>query len=396
MFTDFFFHLRQSGVPISTREFLDFLKVMEVMAEDSGVISFSDFYLFAKTTLVKDIKFYDAFNQAFAAYFSWVEGSEDLKGKFRQWLEEAKKRELSAERRAKAQEVFPKDLIDEIKKRLQEQKERHDGGNFWIGTGGTSAFGNSGFNASGVRVGGQSSSRSGLAVMGDREFKDYRGDADINTRNIKVALKKLRKLKKSGRSEIDINKSIFSTVEQAGEVQIEESPVRKNDLKIVMLFDIGGSMTIHSDRVEKLFSAAHNVDHFKQFKSYYFHNTIYGNLYHDARMTGKNSVAFDKFLRLHDKKTKLIIVGDAAMAPYELFQMTGDMMSFYRTFSEGSGDAVVSIERLYKLKKHFEKCCWLNPDEIWSGTTQRAIREIFPMHRLTLSGLNLAVKELIR
>lgn len=398
MFLDFFYTLRAKGAPASTGEYLDFLKAIESLCADGAPPDMDTFYHIARTTLVKDVKYYDAFDLGFAECFEGVVSDEDFKNKLKSWLEKAKENELSEERKAQAPNLPSEELLKELQKRMDEQKERHDGGHKWIGTGGISPFGHSGHNPAGVRIGGSSGSRSALAVAGKREFKEYRDDEKLDVRNLKVALKKLRALKKTGRKKLDIDASIKRTCENMGEIEIVESAQRKNSLRLVLLMDVGGSMTPHSKRVEKLFSAAHQTNHFKSFDSYYFHNIFYDKVYKGAEMDSRKSVRIDDLKKTYPVDTRFLIVGDAYMAPYELFQMTGSMREFYFNLRNAGGSAKTGIDRVRQLKGLFPNTVWLNPEgeALWSSPSISAVRSQVPMFEMTLAGIDKAVKELSR
>jgi len=398
MFLNFFYELRAHGVPVSTREFLDFLKVMNSYDKLNTLPSIESIYSQARTILVKDIKFYDAYDLAFAKVFSSYEGDVDFQSKLKDWLNEAKLKELSQERKDNAMKLLENDILKELQDRLENQKERHDGGNHWIGTGGTSAFGNSGYNENGIRIGGNSGGRSAIAVAGERNFKNYRSDLTLDTRNIKIALKKVKQLKSVGREEINIDESIKKTVHNAGEIDIIFTREKKNNLKLVLLMDVGGSMTPYSEIVNKLFSSAHSLSHFKKFKALYFHNIFYDKFYLNADLRSDEAITFDELKKKFPKDTRFIIVGDAYMAPYELLRMTGSLSDFYRTFSgDAQRPSSTGLESLQKLAKKYKRCVWLNPEpkKIWGAPTIKIIRSQLQMFELTINGINKACASLV-
>lgn len=396
MFLDFFYTLRACGAPVTTGEYLDFLKTVEGLSQSGDSFSLQSLYTTARTCFIKDTKYYDAYDLAFAKSFEGV-AKDDFKDKLKEWLENAKQNRLDEERRQKALNLPSEELLRELQERIKKQKERHDGGNHWIGTGGTSPFGHSGYNPAGIRIGGAGGARSALAVAGQRNFRNYRHDETLDIRNIKVALKKLRSLKKTGRKSLDIEKTLRKTCDNMGEVEIVETSSRKNSLRLVLLMDTGGSMTPHAKRVEKLFSAAHQVNHFKSFESYYFHNIFYDRLYKDASLNQGRSVSVDSLRRLHLPETRILIVGDAYMAPYELFHMTGSMRDFYFQLRHNTqSSAWTGMERVAQIKRSFSKCAWLNPEPktIWEEPTIRAVREVIPMFEMTLDGIDKAIQKL--
>lgn len=398
MFLDFFYTLRAKDVPVSTREYLDLMNVLSEMTNKNELVDINRFYAVSKSVLVKDVKYYDSFDLAFSICFKDLISDEAFKNKLEDWLKNAVKTDLSEQRKENALRIPPEDLIKELEKRLKEQKERHDTGNKWIGTGGTSPFGHGGFNPEGIRIGGQSGGKSAIAVAGERQFKEYRTDEILDVRQIKVALKKLRVLKETGQPKLNISKTIKRTCENAGEIEIVETKERKNKLKLVLMMDVGGSMTPHSRRVSRLFTAAHQINHFKEFKHFYFHNIFYDDLYESADMSFNDRFQFGKLKHNYNADTRFIIVGDAYMAPYELFQMTGNMREYYYNFVKNNKKSnLTALERVKILKKQFPKTIWLNPEpnRLWHATTIAAIKDIIPMFELSVDGLQKGIKELL-
>jgi uncharacterized protein with von Willebrand factor type A (vWA) domain len=398
MFLDFFYTLRDYKVPVSTREYLDLISVLNSYSENNESVSPERFYKVARSVLIKDTKFYDSFDLAYTTCFKDVVSESDFKDKLNQWLQNAIDKDLSEERKKQAMNLPSEELMKELQKRIDEQKERHDGGNKWIGTGGTSAFGHSGYNENGIRVGGEGQNRKALAVAGRREFKKYRTDEILDVRQIKVALKKLRSLKETGQAKINISKTIDKTCENAGEIEIVETKSRKNNLKLVLLMDVGGSMTPHSRRVSQLFSAAHQTNHFKEFKHFYFHNIFYDDLYETADMNPNEITSFSKLKSKFNADTRFIIVGDAYMAPYELFQMTGSMREFYFNFvKDNKKSNLTGIDRVELIKKMFDKSIWLNPEpkRLWQAPTISAVKAVIPMFELSVDGITEGIKKLI-
>jgi uncharacterized protein with von Willebrand factor type A (vWA) domain len=273
MFVPFFYLLRAKGIPVGTGELLDFLQVVNEYTLRDSYLSLEKLYRVGKLCLVKDIKFYDYYDIAFSEMFGTINYQNLNSSSFLEsWLEKAKKFLLDEERKKNAPFYDMERLIEELKDRLARQKSRHDGGDTWIGTGGTSPFGNGGFNEQGIRIGGEAGNRTGVAVWADRKFRPYRNDEVLDTRRIQVALKYLRILKKEGKAELHVPKTIQKTSDNGGDIEIIEEKSRKNNLKLVLLMDIGGSMTPHSQKVSHLFSAANKIQHFKEFYSFYFHN----------------------------------------------------------------------------------------------------------------------------
>ncbi|MBY0515596.1 MAG: hypothetical protein K2P81_01720 [Bacteriovoracaceae bacterium] len=397
MFLPFFYHLRDAGIPSTPGELMDLYKVLEAREK---LPTLEEFYLLARLTLVKDVKYYDKFQMAFAAHFKGLVSDQAFHEKLNQWLEEAKKKELSEEQIANAPKLPSEELLKELQKRLEEQKERHDGGNRWIGTGGTSPFGHSGQNSQGLRIGGQSGNQSALAVLGGRSFREYRTDETFNVRQLKLALKGLRRLGQWGRPELSISETVKKSSRE-GEIELVYKKPRKNQLKLLLLLDAGGSMAPYAKRVDTLFSAAHQLQHFKEFKVGYFHNITYDFIYHDAGFRRERADQIEKLQRLYDSRTRVIWVGDASMAPYELFEMNEGARYQYDTWGKPPLDwqrAPTGFERLQKMKTHWPHMVWLNPTpkEWWEGPTVRTVSELVPMYALTLDGLSQAVRELVR
>ena len=399
MFLNFFYNLRDQRIPVGPREYLDFLKVIDYSLCNKDLFSSERFYNLARACLIKDVSHYDGFDLAFSKCFS---GAISLDSNFRQqlevWLNDAIDKEFSEKVKEAAQNVLPKDLLKELMKRIEEQKERHDGGNYWIGTGGTSSFGNSGYNPAGIRVGGDSKHGSALAVAGKRDFVEYRKDCTLDIRQWKTVLKSLRQLHRSGRPRLDIPTSIRRTCDQGGDIEIVYKASRKNQLKLLLLTDVGGSMTPYTAIVSAFFSAAHQINHFREFNHYYFHNIFYDEVYLNASMKHTKRIKIEKLLKQLDGDTCVIIVGDAAMAPYELFHLTGNKEFFYRNLfynSDVSDEGITGWQRLLQLKTRFSKIIWLNPNKHWESQTQIQISSEVPMFPMTLEGLENAIRKLL-
>jgi len=238
--------------------------------------------------------------------------------------------------------------------------------------------------------------------MGQRNYQSYRTDQQLQTRNIKMALKGLRLLKKDGRTQLSINKTIEATCQNAGDIQIIEEKSRKNDLKLILLLDVGGSMTVHSKQVEKLFTALHQLQHFKTFKAYYFHNIIYDHVYETSDLTLENALSLPDFYKKFSSETRIIILGDAAMSPFEYWQMNGALRHAYDYYGR-SGQypiqdqySLSGEERLKEIIERFPHLYWLNPDplEYWTSSTTKAVLKLIPMASLSVDGLNILAKTL--
>lgn len=286
--------------------------------------------------------------------------------------------------------------LEEMQKRLEElmreQDEEHNYGDHWIGTRGTSPFGNSGQNPMGMRIGGSSGMRTAMQIAEKRIFKDYRKDIVLDTRQIKVALKRLRKLEEIGKQdELNIDETIDKTAKNGGEIEIVFEKRRKNDVKILLLMDVGGSMTPYAHLVNLLFSAANNMSHWKDFKHYYFHNCIYETLYFNGKRNPEEAIEFSDFIRKFDNKYKVVVVGDAAMASWELTEKYGSIYYYHRNEMPG-------IYYIKELANHFKNgIVWLNPELIrpeWSPWTRKIISSVIPMFDLTIDGIEDAMNYL--
>lgn len=387
MLIDFFFTLKQARVPVSIREFLVLLEALEKNVIDP---SLDDFYFLARATLVKDEAHFDKFDQAFAHYFKGVDTIFEKNPEIPlEWLQKLLEKELSAEQKALAQQLGFDRLMERLQELLKEQKERHEGGNKWIGTGGTSPFGNSGYNPEGIRIGGESRNQSAVKVWEQRAFKDYDAERELGTRNLKVALRRLRKFAREGHAEeLALDDTIRATADNAGYLDIRMQPERKNQIKVLMLLDVGGTMDEHVERVEELFSAARTE--FKNMQFYYFHNCVYDFLWkNNLRRHDERFMTWD-VLRTYPPDTKLIFVGDATMSPYEILRVGG--ASEYINDEAGA-------DWLRRFTDHFPSYIWLNPspERMWPYRQSIAIiRQLMHdrMYPLTLEGLERAMQTL--
>ncbi|WP_428851297.1 vWA domain-containing protein [Imbroritus primus] len=387
MLIDFFFALRQAKLPVSVKEYLTLL---EALKQNVIAPSIDDFYYLARMTLVKDEKHFDKFDQAFGAYFKGVEGAVDWTANIPlDWLEKKLQRELSPEEKAKIQAMGGLDkLMERLKQLLNEQKERHQGGSKWIGTGGTSPFGHGGYNPEGIRIGGPSNgNRTAVKVWEARSFQDYDDEVEIGTRNIKVALRRLRKFAREGAdTELDLDDTIHSTAANAGLLDIRMRPERHNNVKVLMLMDVGGSMDDHIKRVEELFSATKTE--FKHLEYFYFHNCVYESLWRNNRRRHAEKFSTWDIIRKYSADYKLIFVGDATMSPYEILQPGGSV-----EYNNPEAGAVW----LQRLIEQFPKFVWLNPEPegLWEYRQSiTVIRQIMKqrMYPVTLAGLEDAMR----
>ncbi len=387
MLIDFFFTLKDAKLPVSIKEFLILL---EGLQKQVIAPSLDEFYYLARTTLVKDEAHFDKFDQAFGLYFH---GAQTLFDKTPEipldWLVKRLQRELTPEQRAQLEKFGYDKLMDRLKELLDEQKGRHEGGNKWIGTGGTSPFGHGGVNPEGIRIGGEGGNRSAVKVWEARAFRDYDSERELGTRNIKVALRRLRKFAREGaEEELALDDTIRATANNAGWLDLKMQPERKNKVKVLMLMDVGGTMDDHIGRVEELFSAAKTE--FKNMEFFYFHNCVYDQLWKNNRRRHAERFATWDVLRKYPPDTKLIFVGDATMSPYEIVQPGGSVE--YNNEEAGG----VWLQR---CTHHFPKFVWLNPEPegLWQYRQSVAIiRQIMGnrMYPITLEGLERAMQML--
>ncbi len=386
MFTPFFYKLKERKVPTSINEWMVLMEAM-----DKGLIhNMSEFYYLARAILVKSETHFDQYDVAFQEYFNGIAPPLEFTEELMAWLTDPKNRpELTPEEIAALKKMDLEELLKEYEKRLKEQKERHDGGDYWIGTGGTSPFGHSGRNPQGILVGGPGGMRSAVRIAEQRFFRNYRDDVTLDIRQIKVALKQLRKLNRTGpEDELDLDRTIDATCKNAGEIEFKWKRPRKNSIKLLLLMDAGGSMEPYADLCSQLFSAANSLSHFKAFKYYYFHNCPYDVLYPDIQQ--RKGETIERLLKTLEPDYKVVFVGDACMAYSELMDRFGDI--YFHGYQKLSG-----IDRLRQFRSHFTHCVWLNPEKtvLRSYPTVQIIAKLFPMYDLSLEGLNLAVKKLV-
>jgi uncharacterized protein with von Willebrand factor type A (vWA) domain len=390
VFVEFFLSLRETGVPVSLREYLTLLE-----AVNAGVAGFDveGFYHVARASLVKDERFFDRFDQVFARHFGEIASGIGVEARAlpEEWLRKMSQRLLTPEEKALVQALGGwEKLMEELAKRLAEQRERHAGGSKWIGTGGTSPFGAFGFNPMGVRIGPLSAgNRTAVKVWDRREFKDFDGDVEIGTRNMKMALRRLREFVREGSpDELDLEGTIDSTAKNAGLLDVKLRPERRNRARVLLFLDSGGSMDDHVQVVSQLFSAARAE--FSRLETFYFHNCVYERVWRANADRFVEVVPTEQVLRTYGKNHKLIVVGDASMSPYELSIAGGSV--------EHMND-VPGATWLVRLVEHWPKAAWMNPvpAERWRWVeTIDAIRRIFDdrMYPLTLTGLERAMSDL--
>lgn len=386
MLLNFFDTLRKQGLPVTFSELSVLITALEKR------LAFADmeqFYYLSRGCMVKDEKNFDKFDRAFKAHFTELEKLEDFIEALipEEWIRSDFIKSLSEEEKAKIESLGGLEkLIETFKKRLEEQKEQHHGGSKWIGTGGTSPFGNGGYNPEGIRIGGEGGGKSAVKVWDRRDFKDLDDSIELGTRNIKMALRRLRKFARTGaEEELDLDDTIQSTAHNGGMLDIKMVPERHNSVKVLILFDVGGSMDPYVRTCEELFSAARLE--FKHMEYYYFHNFIYDGLWRNNEMRYEEVIPTHDLLRKYSRDYKIILVGDAAMATYEI------------THSGGSIDFINSepgANWLNRITDTFDKVAWLNPtpQEYWKHThSTKIIQDLMDqrMYPLTLKGMEKAM-----
>ena len=387
MLLTFFYTLRLLKVPVGTQEWLC---LMDALSQNFADSSLDRFYILARSVLIKSEALYDAYDQAFLLCFRDLPANFDLKEELLEWLNKT----VDPSERPKMPDIDPLSL-EELRRRflerLKEQTEEHHGGNRWIGTGGTSPFGHSGAHPSGIRIGGPGGGRMAVKVAEERRFQNYRHDRVLDTRQLKVALKRLRRLDRVGQQEeLVMDKTIERTCKNAGEIELVFEPPRKNQSELLLLMDVGGSMDVYAEMAEALFSAAHASSHFKEFKHYYFHNCPYSQVFTD--MARREAIPTEELFRRYRKTFHVVMVGDACMNPYELF-VPGGNIDYWQNEREAG------ISWVKRIHEHFPMTVWLNPEpeHYWKvHPTISGISKIIKMYPLSVEGLTRAVDDLRR
>jgi uncharacterized protein len=390
MFVTFFQELRQAGIPVTLREYLT---LMEAMEQDLASRRVEDFYYLSRAALAKDERNLDKFDRVFGHVFKGLEGAAELAAEIPiEWLKKLAEKYLTEEQKAQIEALGGLDkLLETLRKRLEEQKGRHQGGSKWIGTAGTSPFGAYGYNPEGVRIG-QDKNRNfrAVKVWDRREFKDLDDEVELGTRNIKVALRRLRKFARTGApEELDLDGTIKGTA-QKGYLDIIMRPERHNAVKVLLFFDVGGSMDWHVQATEELFSAARSE--FKHMEHFYFHNCLYERVWKENRRRYDHTTPTWDVLHTFPHDYKVVFVGDASMSPYEIAMPGGSV----EHMNEEAGQAW-----LERVMRTYPACVWLNPvpEDQWEYTQSiRMIRQLLGgrMYPLTLEGLDRAMRELVR
>ncbi len=389
MLTRFFYTLREAGVPVSVTEYLTLL---EGMKQRVAEYSIDDFYFLARASLVKDEKHYDRFDKAFAHHFKGIEQVFDALQKQlpEDWLRKLVERQFTDEEKAAIEALGGwEKLMETLKQRLEEQKGRHEGGNKWIGTGGTSPFGHGGFNPEGIRIGGPGGQKRAVKVWEKRDYRNLDDGIELGTRNIKIALRKLRRFAREGAADqFDIDGTIDATARAAGLLDLKFRPERHNAIKVLLFLDVGGSMDAHVRVCEELFSAARSE--FKHLQYFYFHNFVYESVWKDGRRRHAERTTLPEIIRTYPPDYRLIFVGDASMSPYEIMQPGGSI--------EHWNDEAGSVW-LQRLTQRFQRHVWLNPEpeDRWDYTQSIGItRQLvgLKMFPLTLAGLDRGIQAL--
>lgn len=382
MLINFFFGLKDAGIPVSINELLTLL---EALQKNLAFADIDEFYFLSRASLVKDEKYYDRFDRAFGLYFKDLQSVDDVIEALipEDWLRSEFLKQLSEEEKQKIQSLGGLEkLIEEFKKRLDEQKEKHSGGNKWIGTGGTSPFGHSGYNPEGIRIGGESRNKKAVKVWERRDFKNLDDSIELGTRNIKVALRRLRKFARTGAADqLDLDDTVRSTAKNAGFLDLKMVPERHNAVKVLLFFDVGGSMDPYIRMCEELFSAARTE--FKHMEYFYFHNCIYESVWQNNIRRQSERINTLDILHKYSSDYKVVFIGDASMSPYEITMPGGSV----EHWNEEAGEAWVR-----RVLSTYEKVIWLNPtpEDDWRWTSsigymQRLLEG--HMYPLTLHGL---------
>jgi uncharacterized protein len=390
VFFSFFVELREAKVPVSLREYLT---LMEAMEKRVAAFDVDDFYFLARTALVKDERHLDRFDRVFGHCFNGIETPSDPRTAIPEdWLRKLAERFLTDEEEQLVEALGWENLIETLRRRLAEQQGRHQGGNKWIGTAGTSPFGAFGYNPEGVRIGQQDGkNRSAVKVWDRREFRNLDDTVELGTRNIKLALRRLRQFAREGAAEeLDLDNTVRSTAHNAGWLDLKLVPERHNAIKLLLFLDVGGSMEDHVRICEELFSAARSE--FKHLIHFYFHNCVYDSVWRDARRRHVEQVPVMELIRTYDRSYRIVLVGDASMSPFEIEKEGGSV----ERWNDEPGEVW-----LRRLLDAYPRAVWLNPvpEQYWPGTTSigmiRRITEdrMFP---LTLDGVDRAMRRLKR
>lgn len=395
MFTAFFYLLRSRGLKVSMNEWMTLMEALDKGLHQS---SFTGFYYLCRSVLVKSEADFDKFDGAFLEFFKGVEFEGELPPELMDWLTNPKEKpgdQFDMERAMQNEWISQAEIQKMFLERLEEQKEEHNGGSYWVGTGGVSVFGNSGFSPRGIRVGGEGGKRRAFQVASERKFRDFRQDNTLDTRQFQMAFRRLRQFSakaEEAKTEFDIDGTIRETCDNAGKLKVVYDRPRKNTVKVLLLMDSGGSMDYYSRLCSMLFQAVSKSNNFKDLQVFYFHNCIYSKIYTDPQLRPKSVIPTEWILKNLSSEYKVIIVGDAQMEPSELLDP-----SYY---NYGARDNITGIEWLTRFREKYPHLVWLNPSErpYWGGwwaKTYDIIRKDFDMYDLSIDGLNAALKKLM-
>ena len=396
MFSKFFYTLKDKGLEVSLSEWLT---LQDALQQGLSHSSLTEFYYLARMILVKSETEFDKFDMAFDEVFKGVQSENEVSKNMLRWLDKPEMQDVFEEMRHEMnQEVVTMDKDDienKFKDRLRDQDEEHNGGSFWIGTMGKTSFGNMGGNMGGIRVGGSTGYQSAFQVVGARKYRDFRNDKVLDNRQFQMALRKLRQFSTKldiPETELDINGTIDATCNNGGCLQIVMEKPRKNAVKLLLLMDSGGTMIPYTTLLSELFQSVHKSNHYKDVKTYFFHNCIYSHLYKTPECENGEWIETEWMFRNLDSDYKVLIVGDAAMAPEELYAKDGN----YR----GPNDGLSGWEWLQLMKRHYKKIVWMNPKMAPGNAPWReaetAIKGLLPMYKLTVKGLNDAMQKLMQ
>ena len=396
MITEFLYVCRDKGLNVSTTEWITFLDALE---HDLAHSSLNELYYLGRMILVKTESDYDKYDAAFLQYFQEIQSKDNEVPEIIMKFLEKGEMDTSGLNKELYQFDVKRDMAETkrmFRERVTEQNTEHNGGNYWIGTSGGSAFGHSGRNPGGLRVGGQSGMQSAFQVIGERKYRDFRHDKTLDIRQFQVAFRRLREYSSKldiAKTELDLDQTIDSTCNNGGYLKLEFDKPRKNSVKLLLLFDCGGTMMPFAEMCNDLFQAVHKANHFKDVKTYYFHNCIYSKVYKDAECDIGNWVDLDYLFRHTDKDYKVIIVGDAQMAPEELFDVNGN----YR----GPNDGMSGYEWNKLFRSRYKRAIWLNPryhgslNSLSWMEAESTLAKIYDMYPLTIDGLKAGIKKLM-
>lgn len=395
MFIQFFYMLRNHGLNVT---FNEWMLLMEALDQGLAQNSLLGFYYLSRAVLIKTEADFDRFDQVFLEYFENIQHFDDIPAEFFEWLKDAKEMKPYDQDEVDRRTNFDLEKLRQmLEERMEQQHGRHDGGQFWVGTGGTSVLGHSGYAKTGIRVGGEGGMCHALQVAGDREFRDFREDNTLDLRSFQMAFRHLRQYTTQDdgpKDQLDLDGTIQETSKNAGYLRLQFERPRKNGVKVLLLFDSGGSMLPYSRICSQLFQAVDQAKHFKDLKIYYFHNCVYEDLYTMPSCIHPYAVSTQWVLNNLDREYKVIFIGDASMAAPELFSMGGSLS--YSHYNEESG-----LSWLLKFKKRFDKLVWFNPipEEEWEydygAETILTIAETIRMHHLSAEGLARGLKYLV-